>query len=127
MNLRTVTQLAVALAAFAAVSPAVAQNYDTRIYNVSVGAEPIEQATPSFPSGLRIGQEGWVSINYVITADGQAIDPVILDSVGGIGFEQSAREALLEWRFEAPGDSCDATAAFSSTCITRRMPMPASR
>jgi hypothetical protein len=96
MNLRTVTQLAVALAAFAAVSPAVAQNYDTRIYNVSVGAEPIEQATPSFPSGLRIGQEGWVSINYVITADGQAIDPVILDSVGGIGFEQSAREALLE-------------------------------
>ena len=104
MNIRTIAQLAVALAAIAAVSPAVAQNYDTRIYNISVGAEPLEQDIPSFPSGLRVGQEGWVSVNYVITADGQATDPVILDSVGGGGFEKSAREAVLDWRFEPPGE-----------------------
>jgi len=104
MNIRTPAQLAVLLTAVTFVSPAFAQNYDTKVFNVTVGAEPVDQATPSFPSGLRRGQEGWVSINYVITPEGNVSNPVILDSVGGVGFEESAREVVAEWRFEAPGE-----------------------
>ncbi len=104
MKLQKIVTLTVVLAGIAFASPAVAQNFDFKIYNKSVGAKPVEQKNPLYPSGVRRGQEGWVSVNYVITADGAAIDPVILDSVGGPGFEDSVRAALLKWRFEPPGE-----------------------
>lgn len=104
MRLLEIATIAVVLTGVAFASPAQAQNYDLNIYNASVGAKPIDQKKPAYPSGLRRGQEGWVSVNYIITPDGAAADPVIVDSVGGAGFEESVREAIVDWRFEPPGE-----------------------
>jgi TonB family protein len=86
-----------------AVSSAAAQNYVFSLDNAGVAATPLEQANPVFPSkGLRSGQEGWVSMSFVVTPDGRAIDPVVIDATGGVTFEQSARDVVSKWRFEAP-------------------------
>jgi TonB family protein len=64
----------------------------------------IRQALPGYPGdSVRHGQEGWVRMSYVVTADGRAVDPIILNSSGGIAFEDAARQVLPTWRFE-PGD-----------------------
>jgi TonB family protein len=104
MKLQKIVTFAVVLTGIAFASPAVAQNFDFKIFNTSVGAVPIEQSNPIYPSGVRRDQEGWVRVNYVITADGAAIDPIVLDSVGGPGFEESVRNEVLKWRFEPPGE-----------------------
>ena len=54
--------------------------------------------------GVRSGQEGWVRVNFVVTPDGKAADPIIMDSVGGIEFEKSVRAAVGAWTFEPPGE-----------------------
>jgi len=88
-----------------AISPVLAQNFDTRIDNGAVSVTPLDQPIPLFPGrGIRPGQEGWVAVNFVITPDGNAIDPIILDSSGGREFEESTREIISKWRFEAPGE-----------------------
>lgn len=53
-------------------------------------------------SNIRRGQESWVKLSYVIDADGRAVDPIVVDSVGGAPFEQAARDHLVEVRFEPP-------------------------
>jgi TonB family protein len=103
MKLQKIATLAVVLAGIAFAPARAAQNYDLKIFNTSVGAKPVEQKNPTYPAGLRRGQEGWVSVNYVITADGMVADPVIVDSVGGGVFEESVREAAANWRFDPPG------------------------
>lgn len=104
MNIRTFTTLAAVLAGLALALPAAAQKYDFTIDSDVGTAVLVNQPNPSYPrSGIRSGQEGWVRVNFVITPDGQAIDPVVIDSVGGSGFEKSARSAVLEWTFEPSG------------------------
>ncbi len=67
------------------------------------GAVAIKQPAPGYPGHMvRKGQEGWVRMHFVVTPDGGAADPIIIDSSGGIGFEQEAREIIDKWRFEAP-------------------------
>ena len=95
------------LAIFAvATAPAFAsaqQNFDFDLKETGA-AVAIEQKAPGYPGGnVRRGQEGWVRMSYVVTPDGRAIDPVILNSSGGGSFENEARRVLPEWRFE-PGD-----------------------
>lgn len=89
-----------------AVIPALAsaeQNFDFDLKETGQ-AVAIEQREPGYPGGsVRRGQEGWVRMSYVVTADGRAIDPVILNSSGGGGFEVEAKQAVPEWRFE-PGE-----------------------
>jgi len=71
-----------------AVSSAAAQNYVFGLDDAGVSATPLEQANPVFPSkGLRSGQEGWVRMSFVITPDGKAVDPVVIDATGGVSFE----------------------------------------
>lgn len=80
---------------------AVAQNFETETDTSKVRAVPTVQPAPSFPGGdLRTGQEGWVRINFIVSDDGRAIDPIIVDSVGGEPFETTALTTLNEWRFE---------------------------
>ena len=84
-----------------ALSPAAAQNYIYDLDNHGVKAAPIKQANPHFPGAdVRRGQEGWVRLNFVITPDGRATDPLIVDATGGVGFELAAREVLSKWQFE---------------------------
>ncbi|MDJ0711650.1 MAG: energy transducer TonB [Woeseiaceae bacterium] len=68
----------------------------------------ISQDLPDYPSAtVRRGQEGWVRVHYVVTADGHAADPIVLDSSGGVGFEEEARKVLVTWRFEAPASGVE--------------------
>lgn len=105
MSIRSAAGLVVALAALTVAAPAAAQKYDFTIQNAAVGAAPIEQPHPAYPSKLRRGQEGWVRVNYVITPDGKAASPIVIDSVGGTVFETAVIERLADWRFEPPGEA----------------------
>ena len=104
MKLRYIAGLAIAFTAMLLATPAAAQKYDFKIQNGSVGSEPVEQPHPAYPSRLRPGQEGWVRVNYIITAEGTATSPIVIDSVGGEVFEAAVIDRMPDWRFEPPGE-----------------------
>ena len=104
MTIRSTAAFIIALAAMTVAAPAAAQKYDFTIQNAAVGSEPIEQPHPAYPSKLRRGQEGWVRVNYIITPDGKAVSPIVIDSVGGTVFEAAVIERLADWRFAPPGE-----------------------
>ena len=88
-------------------STAQAQLHETKVETES-GAVVIEQALPDYPGHtVRKGQEGWVWVSYVVGAAGRAIDPIIMDSSGGAGFEIAARDAMGKWRFEPPASAAE--------------------
>jgi len=64
-------------------------------------AVAIDRALPSSPhhKGRRL-QEGWVQMSYVVTPDGHATDPIIVNSSGGSAFENEVRKVSESWRFE---------------------------
>ncbi|MGB5335562.1 MAG: energy transducer TonB, partial [Woeseiaceae bacterium] len=85
----------------APVMTAHAQTYQISISNQS-DVVVLDQAEPEYPSGeVSSGQEGWVRMHFVVAPDGSAVDPVIIDSSGGAGFEAAAIKATETWRFEA--------------------------
>lgn len=80
-----------------------AEEYEVKVWNGGMTAIPVKQAAPGYPAGLiRSGQEGWVRMHFVVTPAGKAIDPIIIDSSGGAGFEEEARKAVAKWQFEPP-------------------------
>ena len=82
---------------------AFAEKYDVDLRNSNSTATPVQQDAPAYPEGLAgSGQEGWVRMHFVVGPDGQAADPIIIDSSGGSDFEAEARKALEQWRFEPP-------------------------
>ncbi len=78
--------------------------FETDIDSSELRAVPLEKPAPVFPGGVRTGQEGWVRVDFIVTPDGRVTDPIILDSIGGVGFEQAALDALDGWRFATPAD-----------------------
>ncbi len=61
----------------------------------------IDKGDADYPGGtVRSGQEGWVRASYVVTADGRAIDTIIMDSSGGPGFESGLIGTLEGSQFE---------------------------
>lgn len=81
--------------------PAAAQNFVMDLETNDSGVTPSSQPDPNFPGDtVRKGQEGWVRMSFVVTADGRAIDPIIIDSVGGSGFEREAKAVLPRWQYE---------------------------
>jgi TonB family protein len=96
-------RLIAAIAGIVISAPALAEKYDISIWNSGATAAPVAQAAPVYPSSqAKTGQEGWVRMHFVVTPEGLAADPIIIDSNGGIDFENEARKALAEWRFEPP-------------------------
>src|SRR5210317_1692985 len=84
-------------------TPVLAEKYDVDVWNSGATAAPVEQAPPAYPeSQMKTGQEGWVRMHFVVTADGTAVDPIIIDSSGGPAFEAEARAAAAAWRFTPP-------------------------
>ena len=91
-----------------------AQNYVYDIDNSAVAGQPVEQPHPLFPDGdIRSGQEGWVRLHFVISPEGRALDPIVIDSIGGAEFEGSARAILADWVFEAPSETAILTATIA--------------
>lgn len=66
-----------------------------------VFAEPLERPAPRYPvHELRLNQQGWVVLNYVVTDDGRVVEPVIEESSGSRAFEDAAMHAVKSWRYE---------------------------
>lgn len=86
-------------------SLAVAKSYDIAVDTLSLAADVVDKTMPAFPDDkdMRKGQEGWVQVNFVVAPDGSVVDPIVTDSVGGEAFEQSAVDAVSNWKFE-PAD-----------------------
>lgn len=102
-------RLAAIGAGLALSSSAFAEKYDVELRNSGSTAAPVQQDLPEYPAELAdSGQEGWVRMHFVIDSDGRAIDPIIIDSSGGAGFEAEARKVLDQWRFEPPAADEDA-------------------
>ncbi len=85
-------------------SPATAdtrdENFDNTVAN-NGRAIVIEMQNPQSPRHrARRLQEAWMQMSYVVTADGHAIDPIIVDSSGGIDFENELRKVSELWSFE---------------------------
>ncbi len=57
-------------------------------------------------------------MSYVVTPDGRAIDPIIVDSSGGVGFENETRKVIEDWRFEPSSDSRELAYNITDTRFT---------
>jgi len=74
---------------------------------------------PEYPSSMRVkGEEGWVTLSYVIGADGRVSDLIVQDSSGQRDFEKAALKAAAKWRFSPatvegkPVEQCDTSNTF---------------
>lgn len=94
---------------------ATAQKYVFEFINSGV-AVAIDQDPPEYPRGSALRrQEGWVRLSYVVTPDGDAIDPIIVNSSGGGGFELEMRKVSATWRFEPPAGGAELPFNISNT------------
>lgn len=62
---------------------------------------PASIVQPEYPrEALRRGQEGYVMLEFTVTANGEVTNVAIMDSEPAGVFEQPVREAISRWRFE---------------------------
>jgi len=55
---------------------------------------------PVYPATMEArGQEGWVTLSFVVDADGRVIDPIVEDSSGQPEFERAALKAAARQRY----------------------------
>lgn len=80
---------------------AAADKNDENLIEHQGRAVVIEQKSPKSPSQrARKLQEAWVQMSYVVTADGRAIDPIIMNSSGGVDFENELKAVTQHWKFQ---------------------------
>lgn len=90
-------RLAVVLIAGAAVS-GVAQDLEVETYTVP---RPVLATVPDYPAAAaQRGEEGSVTVYFMVGTDGRAFDPIVAATIGNGAFEAAALEALEESRFE---------------------------
>ena len=66
-----------------------------------VYAKPVVQTAPKYPAMERSrGHQGWVELNFVVTEDGEVVDPVVEASSGSRAFEHEAIKTVKRWRYE---------------------------
>jgi len=84
-------------------------------------AVAIDRQLPDSPRHrARKIQEAWVQLSYVVTADGRAIDPVVVNSSGGIDFENEVRKVTETWRFEESATGAELPNNVADTRFTIR-------
>jgi TonB family protein len=49
---------------------------------------------------LNKGHQGWVDLNFVVTEEGEVIEPVVEASSGSRAFERAALRTVKRWRYE---------------------------
>lgn len=78
-----------------------AQEPQTRAIDLFEAAKPLDMAQPIFPvSASMKGEEGWVIVNFMIDEQGQAFEPMVVDSMGDDRFIDAAVRALADSAFE---------------------------
>jgi TonB family protein len=104
IRLRPIVAVLAGLMSALLITPAYAKKFDVEMDTSGISGAAIEQPAPEFPDGkMRGGQEGWVRVSFVISPDGRAVDPIVVDSSGGPLFEQAALDVVSAWHFEEPG------------------------
>ena len=64
-------------------------------------AKPVKRTPPSYPRAELVrNQQGWVQLSYVVTPEGEVIDPVVEDSSGSRLFERAALRTVRQWSYE---------------------------
>jgi len=64
-------------------------------------AKPVVRTAPKYPaSELRHRRQGWVELNYVVTEEGNVVEPVVEASSGSRAFERAAINTVKRWRYE---------------------------
>jgi TonB family protein len=83
-----------------AVATAAAQEVATLDAHTFIPVTPIERVNPNYPSGAQMnGQEGWVMLSFVVSAEGKVQEAMIEDSSGVESLERAALEAVSRWRY----------------------------
>ena len=84
-------------------------------------AVAVDRAVPEFPRHVpRRLQEGWVQMSYIVTPDGRATDPIIINSSGGPEFEHEVRKVTESWRFEPSVTGAELPFNIANTRFTLR-------
>jgi TonB family protein len=92
---------ALALAALLLVTSLDAQEMEGIVADTWTAAKPVSRRSPVYPSEALNGfKEGWVMVSFVISPDGEVIEPMIEDSSGVEALELSALRAVGDWRYE---------------------------
>jgi len=69
---------------------------------ISTSVIPISRIDPRYPRrAKRMRKEGFVTLEFTITKQGTVKDVVVVESAPEGVFEQSAKRAILKWRFRA--------------------------
>ncbi len=64
---------------------------------------PIVQLRPQYPPQARLRQqEGFVTVEFIVNADGAVEDPIVMEATPPDLFDQAALRAVARWRF-SPG------------------------
>lgn len=74
---------------------------DATTMHRGTSAKPVKRIAPNYPrSELAHGRQGWVQLSYVVTADGEIVDPVVENSSGSGAFEREALRTVNTWSYE---------------------------
>jgi len=61
---------------------------------------PLVRVNPDYPAvALNRGTEGWVKVQFSVTAAGRVRDPIIVASEPGTVFDEAALKAIARWRY----------------------------
>jgi protein TonB len=59
------------------------------------------KTAPKYPrKAARSGKQGWVKIEFTITAQGEVVDPKVIASKPRRIFDRAAFKAIKQWRFK---------------------------
>jgi periplasmic protein TonB len=61
---------------------------------------PLVRVNPEYPQrALQRGLEGWVQVQFTITATGTVKDPIVVDAMPKNVFDDAALKAIARWRY----------------------------
>ena len=64
------------------------------------GDLPLYKKSPAYPqAAARLEKEGWVLVEFTVTASGTVVNPTIVQSEGGENFERAALDAIKAYRY----------------------------
>jgi len=100
---------------------AMARDYFDTSIDYNGLAVAVDRPAPEFPRHVpRRLQEAWVQVSYVVTPDGRAVDPIIINSSGGPEFEDEVRKVTESWRFEPSATGAELPFNVANTRFTVR-------
>ena len=68
--------------------------------NIYVPAEPLQRSAPPYPlHALSQGREGWATVSFIISEEGDVIEPMIEDSSSS-DFDEPTLRAVRKWRYK---------------------------